>query len=107
MVGGTVAATHHEHGDAGRVRHGQHLEDEGTADLVGGVGDEGVARGHLGHLDDVAEDDLELLGQGRALDALGDFGTHSGIEFDWEGSVSGVSRGVGISWLGTGLAYSL
>ena len=80
---GREGGTDHEHGDAGRVRHGQHLEDEGTADLVGGVGDEGVAGGHLGHLDDVAEDDFELLGQRGALYALGDFGAHARIEFDW------------------------
>ena len=88
-----LIATHHEHGDAWRVRHGQHLEDEGTADLVRGVGDEGVARGNLGHLDDVAQDDFELLGQGRALYTLGDFGAHSRIEFDWRAGQLGAIVG--------------
>ena len=94
----------HEYGDAGRVGHGQHLEDERTGNLVGGVGDEGVAWRHFGHLDDVAEDDFELLGEGSALDTLGDFGTHTGIEFDGD-DLLGLLEGADRDVTGTGTDF--
>lgn len=93
VIAKRVPGTHHEHCHPRGVRHGQHLEDEGTANLVGGVGDEGVAGGYLGHFDDVSEDDLELLGQGRALYTFGDFGAHAGVEFDWTGQLLLNGRG--------------
>lgn len=94
----------HEHGDAGRVGHGQHLEDERTGNLVGRVGDEGVAWRHFGHLDDISQDDFELLGQGSALDTLGDFGTHTGIKFDGD-DLLGLFEGADRDVTGTGTDF--
>ena len=75
---------YHEHRHSGWVLHRQHLEDERTADLVGGVGDESIAGRKLRHLDDISEDDLELLGEGGGLHSLCDFGTHSRVKFDYD-----------------------
>lgn len=75
-------ALEHEDRHAGGVGHGEHLEDQRRGDLVGCVGDEGVAGGHFGHFDHVTEDDFELFGQGGALDALGYFGAHAGVDID-------------------------
>lgn len=71
----------HENTTPRWVRHAEELEDEGTRDLVGRVGDADVVLREV-ELDGVAQQDLELPLRGRAHDALGDLGGHPRIQLD-------------------------
>lgn len=71
----------HEDSHSRRLRHREHLEDEGRGNLVGCVGDEDV-EGRPFDLDRISQQDLELPLLRLPLYSLRYFGGHSGIELD-------------------------
>lgn len=113
-MGGKRTYLEHENATSRRIFHTQKLKNQRTRDLVGGIANAHIMRREV-QLDGIAQQDLELLGERRAHDTLGDLAGHARVQLDgnqllgfFEDAHADVARARadfedGVCWLEEGL----